>query len=31
MDTVAATEVEKVLKPLYETGGKEVVIDCQWM
>ncbi|MGX8696883.1 MAG: STAS domain-containing protein [Prevotella sp.] len=29
MDTVAATEVEKVLKPLYETGGKDVVIDCQ--
>ena len=28
MDTVAAIEAEEVLKPLYETGGKDVIIDC---
>ena len=29
MDTVAAAEVEGVLIPLYEAGGKDVVIDCK--
>ena len=29
MDTAAATEAEEVLKPLYEAGGKDVVIDCK--
>ena len=28
LDTVAAAEVEKTLKPLYTTGGKDVIIDC---
>ena len=28
MDTAAAMEAEAVLKPLYDTGGKDVVIDC---
>ena len=28
MDTVAAVEAEEVLKPLYTTGGKHVIIDC---
>ncbi|MBR5394148.1 MAG: STAS domain-containing protein [Bacteroidaceae bacterium] len=28
MDTAAAVEAEEVLKPLYEAGGKDVVIDC---
>ena len=28
MDTAAATEAEKVLKPLYQTDGKDVIIDC---
>ncbi|MBO7502364.1 MAG: STAS domain-containing protein [Paludibacteraceae bacterium] len=28
MDTAAAVEVENILKPLYATGGKDVVIDC---
>jgi anti-anti-sigma factor len=28
MDTVAATEAEEVLKPLYTSDGKDVVIDC---
>lgn len=28
MDTAAAMEAEKVLKPLYDSAGKEVVIDC---
>ena len=28
MDTVAATEVEEVLKPLYTSNGKDVIIDC---
>ncbi len=29
MDTVAAEEVEQKLRPLYESNGKDVVIDCQ--
>ena len=29
MDTLAATEAEEVLKPLYESDGKDIVIDCQ--
>jgi anti-anti-sigma factor len=28
MDTAAATEAEEVLKPLYTSGGKDVIIDC---
>lgn len=28
MDTAAALEVETVLKPLYNSDGKEVLIDC---
>lgn len=28
MDTAAAVEAEEVLKPLYQTGGKDVVINC---
>ena len=28
MDTVAAMEAEKVLKPLYQSDGKDVIIDC---
>lgn len=28
MDTVAATEVEEVLKPLYTSNSKDVIIDC---
>ena len=28
MDTIAATEAEEVLKPLYHTNGKDVIIDC---
>ena len=28
LDTAAAVEVEKVLKPLYQSDGKDVVIDC---
>ena len=28
MDTAAALEVEAVLKPLYNSDGKEVLIDC---
>lgn len=28
MDTAAALEVEEVLKPLYDSKGKDVVIDC---
>ena len=28
MDTVAAVEAEKVLKPIYESNGKDVIIDC---
>ena len=29
MDTMAATEAEEVLKPLYTSDGKDVVIDCK--
>ncbi len=29
LDTAAATEVEKILKPLYEAGGKDVIINCK--
>ena len=28
MDTAAAVEAEEVLKPLYQSNGKDVVIDC---
>ena len=28
MDTAAATEAEEVLKPLYNSNGKDVIIDC---
>jgi len=28
MDTAAAMEAEEVLKPLYKSGGKDVIIDC---
>ena len=28
MDTAAATEAEEVLKPLYNSGGKDVTINC---
>jgi anti-anti-sigma factor len=28
MDTAAAMEAEEVLKPLYKSEGKDVVIDC---
>ena len=28
MDTAAATEAEEVLKPLYTSDGKDVIIDC---
>ena len=29
MDTAAATETEEVLKPLYSSAGKDVIIDCK--
>ena len=29
LDTAAAAEAEKTLQPLYTTGGKDVVIDCE--
>lgn len=29
MDTAAAVEAENVLKPLYHTNGKNVVIECK--
>ncbi len=29
LDTAAAAEVEEVLQPLYEAGGKDVIIDCK--
>lgn len=29
MDTAAALEAEEVLKPLYQSDGKEVKIDCK--
>ena len=28
MDTAAAVEAEEVLKPLYQSSGKDVIIDC---
>ena len=28
MDTVAAVEAEKVLKPIYDSNGKDVIIEC---
>lgn len=28
MDTAAANEAEKVLKPIYNSNGKDVIIDC---
>lgn len=28
MDTAAAMEAEEVLKPLYQSNGKDVIIDC---
>jgi len=28
MDTAAALEAEDVLKPLYQSNGKDVIIDC---
>ena len=28
LDTAAAVEVEEILKPLYTSDGKEVIIDC---
>lgn len=28
MDTVVAMEVEETLKPLYNSNGKDVIIDC---
>lgn len=29
MDTLAAMEVEETLKPLYQSNGKDVIIDCK--
>ena len=29
LDTAAATMAEEVLKPLYQSDGKEVIIECQ--
>lgn len=29
MDTAAAIEAEEVLKPLYQSSGKDVIIDCK--
>ncbi len=28
MATAAAVEAEKILKPLYQSNGKDVIIDC---
>ena len=28
LDTAAAVEVEETLKPLYESAGKDVIIEC---
>jgi anti-sigma B factor antagonist len=28
MDTAAAAEAEEILKPLYSSDGKDVIIDC---
>lgn len=29
MDTAAAVEAEIILKPLYQSNGKDVIIDCK--
>ena len=29
LDTAAAVEVEEILKPLYTSDGKDVIIDCE--
>jgi len=29
MDTTAAVEAEEVLKPLFNSNGKDVIIDCK--
>ena len=29
MDTAASVEVETVLRPLYTSNGKDVIIDCK--
>ena len=29
MDTAAATEAEEVLKPLYQSNGRDVIIQCK--
>ena len=29
MDTVAAMQAEEVLKPLYNSNGKDIIIDCK--
>lgn len=29
LDTAAAAEVEQTLQPLYESQGKDVIIDCE--
>ncbi|MBQ9654464.1 MAG: STAS domain-containing protein [Prevotella sp.] len=29
MDTAAAMEAQTALKPLYESGGRDVIIDCE--
>jgi anti-anti-sigma factor len=29
MDTAAAIEAEQVLQPLYQCGGKDVIIECE--
>ncbi len=28
LDTAAALEVEKTLQPLYDSNGKDIIIDC---
>ena len=28
MDTAAAIEAEQVLKPIYNSNGKDIIIDC---
>jgi anti-sigma B factor antagonist len=28
MDTAAAMEVEEAMKPLYQSNGKDIIIDC---
>ena len=29
LDTAAAVEAEKVLQPLYNTDGKDVIVECK--